>query len=416
MQTPSPLAGSAFNPAGWQTLGDQTVSSSPSSPLGNVPSNPAQWQAFAKNQANLRPYLDNLANSLGTIQTFVQHHAIGGPARQTALQNLAHFARQIDKGDPRTLTPLMLNENRKNLQLFADQLNNPKLSTEQKLGAALQMAQGLGVCKEGEALNILDATQTLSCAQSGFEGTLLQAKNKLLEQHLLAVVKHEAHLRGQSNSRLGEELEIHRVQALKNHVADQWGLPVIQDRYATLGFQNEVGPIAQAVLAQTLTPAALAGTLQTQIHELLNSLADGNLHEGMPAADLMTEPLRRALQATFGEAIGLEDCLLLSEDYSTIKLAPAQEVQNKLLQAMHKTGVLKAPAHAVHLSGSTSIEQAIHMAQQHRGPKEFTPTSTGSALLWVNLSTSLAPQEKKKKEAHNALHLLPLTPIIKRTV
>lgn len=277
---------------------------------------------------------DELNTSIHTIRQFVSDHAATGPQRANALNALDQYSKTRINATQSDLHPLTATENRKNLSLFASQLNNPTIPMERKIGAALALTEGLGVCPEGETLNILDCTQKLITQQSGMAAKLVSAKNQLLEQNLLLLVKQE--------NPHTKEMEIHHVQALKNHVAHQWGMPVIQDIYATTSFQHQAGDMASALLNETVTAQALASQVTDDLSQALINLSGMDLRQGAPSSELRTEPLRRAIQAEFGEHIDLEHCLEFSDDYSTVKLKDASDIRLHVLQAFKALGALPA--------------------------------------------------------------------------
>lgn len=305
-------------------------------PLPSVAPSGKAWVEFQNNPALHTPHIAQLNGSVQGIRKFIAKHAPAGAGRQEALGNLQHYVNTKVNCHPGSLSTLTINENRRNLYLFAQQLNNPEIPTDHKLAMALNLAKGLGVCTEGETLNILDSTQQLCNRQQGLPGLLVKTKNQLVEQHLQQLVKHEdaLHLPNQ----LASAMEIHHVQALKNHAAGQWGLTVQKDRYATAAYQAQTGHMASTLLAQTITPAVLANHVAEQLEQALISQTAPGLREGMPVELLKTEPLRRAIQAEFGQGIDLEHCLEFNEDYSEVRLKPQQEIAVHVVRAFQESG------------------------------------------------------------------------------
>lgn len=366
-------------------------------PLPSIAPSGNAWAEFKSNPALHTPHIAQLNSSVQGIHKFIAEHAPAGAGRHEALGNLQHYANAKINCPTDNLSALTVNENRRNLHLFAQQLHNPAIPTDQKLAAVLDLTKGLGVCTEGETLNILDSTQQLCNRQQGLAGLLVNTKNKLVEQHLQQLVKHEDALR--LPNQLAGDLEIHHVQALKNHVAGQWGLSVQEDRYATSAYQARAGKMASALLAQTITPAVLANHVAEQLEQALISQTAPGLREGMPAALLKTEPLRRAIQAEFGQSIDLEQCLEFNDDYSEVRLKPQQDLALHIVKAFQDIGLVPPHANPKHVLNQPTpkLEQAIEQVGELRG-------DVAHQRLLVNCINSFwfghaaTPQESKDKE------------------
>lgn len=361
----------SLNAALWRSLSEQaTPKENPKGDLPSIAPGTAAWGAFKRDSNARAPYISQLNESLKSIQHFISEQALPGQERQVALGNLQQYLHTRVNCRPSDLSPLTLNENRRNLHLFAQQLNNPAIPIDRKLGIALFLAQGLGVCKEGETLNILEGTQQLCQHQGGLAGLLVSTKNTLVEQHLQQLVKREDKVN--LPSKMAAELEIHHIQALKNHVASQWGFTVVEDRYATDNYRAQAGAQAEALLAQTITPALLANTVADMLKQALVSQAASTLTTGMPTEQLKTEPLRRAIQAEFGQNIQLEQCLEFNDDYSEVRLKPDHELALHVMHAFQEIGLISRHANPKHLLNQTQIDfdQAIEKADKLRGPLE----------------------------------------------
>jgi hypothetical protein len=393
MVEPNPLA----NAGTWQTLqkadaGPDTGASSAlleTTPSGTTPT------------ASVR---DELNTSVHTIRQFISEHAATGHQRADALKALDQYSQTRVSANIGQLHPLTAGENRKNLSLFADQLANPRIPMDKKMGVALALAQGLGVCHEGETLNILDCTQQLVSQQSGLAAKLTSAKNALIEQNLLLLVKQE--------NPHTQAMEIHHVQALKNHVASQWGLPVIQDRYATTAFQQRAGDMASALLAQTVTAKALVNQIADDLCQALINISGMDLQAGAPSDQLKTEPLRRAIQAEFGEHIELAHCLTFNDDYSEVQLKPAAEIELHLLHAIQKLGALPADTNLNHLSTEPLRNAAdVIKTLSHLRNELVQPKSQGVCIpanIWFGngfkLHQKREDEEKRKQVKHVLIH------------
>lgn len=401
-----------FLAAGWNKLATQASQATLPRAAGTdlpaiQPGSPA-WAAFKQTPESRSAYTAQLNSAVKTIQQFLGQHASTGGQRQQALGNLNDFLHTRVNCHADKLSPLVINESRRNLNLFAQQLANPNIPTDKKLSCALALAQGLGVCNEGETLNILESTQTLCSLQTGLAGVLTRTKNSLLEQHLQQLVKQEDKPRLQKN--LAQELEIHHVQALKNHVANQWGLSVVEDRYATESYQIQAGDMAEALLEQTLTPAVLANTVAEQIAQSFTRLTDHGLVKGMPTEQLKTEPLRLAIEAEFGQGIELEQCLEFNEDYTTVSLKPSHDIALHVLHNCQKMGLIHPHADLQGLlkQPAINLQQCIEQVSVLRGAvNHHRPGNTGfMPNFWSGYTKLIIPDLKRRKEQNQSKALL----------
>lgn len=400
-----------FSAAGWNQLAIQASQSALAHAAGTdlpaIAPGSAAWAAFKQSPESRGAYTAQLNDAVKSIQQFLGQHASAGSQRQQALGNLNDFLHTRVNCNADRLSPLVVNESRRNLNLFAQQLNNPNIPAEKKLSCALTLAQGLGVCNEGETLNILESTHTLCSQQAGLAGVLTRAKNSLVEQHLQQLVKHEdkPHL----SEKLAHELEIHHVQALKNHVAGQWGLSVVEDRYATASYQAQAGDMAEALLEQTITPAVLANTVAEQIAQSFNRLTGNGLTEGMPTEQLKTEPLRQAIEAEFGQGIELEHCLEFNEDYTTVCLKPQRDIALHVLHNCQKIGLIHPHADLQGLlkQPAINLQKCIEQVSSLRGAVAHRASNTGfMPNFWSGHTKLLIPEIKRREEENQAKALL----------
>lgn len=367
-----------------------------SATLPSIAPNSPAWTAFKRTPETRLAYTTQLKASIATIQQFVREHANGGIERQQALDNLDRFLQTRVNCNANALSHLVINESRRNLNLFAQQLNNPHIPADKKLSCALSLAQGLGVCNEGETLNILECTQHLCSQQSGLAGVLNRTKNSLVEQHLQELVKQEDKPR--LNENRAQELEIHHVQALKNFLAEQWGLSIAEDRYATANYQAQAGKMADELLRQTITPCLLANTVAEQIAQAFCSHSNNGLSEGMATDRFKTEPLRRAIEAEFGQEIELEQCLEFNNDYSMVRLKPQRDIALHVLHNCQKIGLIHPHANLDVLLQETTanLKDCIEKVGALRGAVAHRPaTFCFLPNFWVGYSTLPTPETKR---------------------
>lgn len=396
MHTPN----TSLNIAAFSNLQEQAESiQSTGTDLPAVAPQNKAWADFQKTSELHAPYIAQLNHSIKDIQQFIGKHAVPGAQRKTALSNLQHLLNTKVNCEAKHLSPLTVNENRRNLNLFSQQLKNPEIPLEKKLSAALNLAQGLGVCTEGETLNILESTQQLCQQQGGLAGLLVQTKNTLVEQHLQQLVKHEDSLYLRDN--VAKEVEIHHVQALKNHVAEDWGLSVVEDRYALRSYQTRTGNMAKALLKETITPVLLANTVAEKLGQALVNHTASSLTTGMPSDQLKTEPLLRAIQAEFGSSIKLEECLEFNEDYSEVRLKPQADLALHVMKAFKDIGLIDQQANPNQLLAHTtpSIQQAIDVVNDLRVLPDRRLKISISSSFWLGAVNNNDEREKKKHEA-----------------
>ena len=367
------------------------------------------WNEFTDSKTLHLPYVQQLNQSTHALRDFIQQHAANSPQKSKALANIKDFAATKVNCRPSTLTPLMVNENRRNLHLITQQLQNEAIPLQHRIGTALALAEGLNVCSEGITLNILSCASELINQQQGLAGLVIQIKNQLIDQQLLHLVRYIDSR--QLNPAQATALEIHHVQALKNHVAGQWGLTAVEDRLATKEYQQQLGPVALALLEKTITPAALAHLVADQIANKLAEFTPGDLNTGMASEQLTTEPLRRLVQADFGKSIELQHCFQFSEDYSTVKLQSREALASHVIQAFQTIGLLpaKASAHVLLSQKEVPIQDAIeHTIHLARAPTyRQTPWSTPpwNASFWLGhtlqgVAKDKPEDDRKKSKKH----------------
>ena len=104
-------------------------------PLPSIAPSGNAWAEFKSNPALHTPHIAQLNSSVQGIHKFIAEHAPAGAGRHEALGNLQHYANAKINCPTDNLSALTVNENRRNLHLFAQQLHNPAIPTDQKLAA-----------------------------------------------------------------------------------------------------------------------------------------------------------------------------------------------------------------------------------------------------------------------------------------
>ncbi|HEY1057484.1 MAG TPA: hypothetical protein VGE55_02000 [Limnobacter sp.] len=271
-----------------------------------------------------------LQTHLAAMVDYADRHLPMGKARSDCLEALRRYGqRHARRGDEHPPSPIEATAQNA-LGEFVEALGNPDLGQHHKTSALLNLAQGLGVCKEGECLNILESTRMLKGSAAGLKMRWQQAVHQLVEQQLLALVRHEGSIHRSAS--LAKQLEIHDVQTLKNHLAAEWGLPVHQDRHASAAFCQQAGNMARALLQRTVTPQAVARNLSEQLVAILTTALGSELHTGIPSSALKGDTVQRLLQTEFGDDVDLHALLEFNDDYSTVRLKPDAQIEAHLLE------------------------------------------------------------------------------------
>lgn len=321
------------------------------------------------------PYVNQLNTSIHTISEFIAQHAQTSPSKTAALSNLDLYLRKRVNCSASDLKAITFNSHRSNLNQFVAALNNPAIALDTKTTAALELAKGLGVCPEGENLNIYEQTCHLQSNQTGLLSKVLTAKNTLIDQQLLQLVRHEALLF--MSPRQAKALEIHQVQALKNHVAAQWGLVSLDDKHASSTYQQQAGKMAEVLLDQTVTPAAIAKLVAQGLRETITTHCQG-IGSGVQSSAFDYEVLKQQLELEFGNSIRLADCLDTSDDYSTVHVKSETELSTLVLDAFKPLGLIDAHANTApeHATNPPEFHALLPSLEQHRDMRAVHNTWT----------------------------------------
>ena len=321
-----------------------------------------EYKELLSNQTALRPYLATLQISISVIQRFINKHATSDGRANTqktvrVLGKLNDYLRERVNCAPCDLKAITLNQHRTDLLDFAqtlETLSNPE-EVSKGLSCAVEMAEGLGVCADGEYLNIHEQLIALKCDSTGLEKHIQIAKESLINQNLLALVRSEAAVF--MDVRQARALEIHQVQTLRNAFWQKWGLEKISDKHANDLYAEQAGQMADELIEKTVTPAAkaryVAGALRECISTYVGSYdASGNKRpngaltaqqdaayttlltskDGFPENVFEFTELEGLLQAEFGIPAGrMWDFLAMSDNGSTVALRSEDDIACALL-------------------------------------------------------------------------------------
>lgn len=256
-----------------------------------------EWKPLSSNQrqTQFKTHYDAVQNSWKGIEAFLEKsvdqavQALNAEPANPSLKTLAEGRRKalqqlkaylFDRAHPKMLDPLYLNQTREHLEEIHTHLGNQKLDRDIKLGAVMELARGLGVCKEGVALNILACAKTLNTKSlpHPLHGLYKTARDELINQHLLTAVRlshatpvHSDAQTGQPTSYreserpLHKAMEIHEVQALRNALSGELGLQYIPDKYINPHYEKAIGAIAKSHIPQLITTHAVATRVADEV-------------------------------------------------------------------------------------------------------------------------------------------------------
>ena len=241
-------------------------------------------------------------------------------SRKAAWQRMKSHVVETTK--PNMLDLFYLNQTRQHLQTIAEVLQNPAISLNDKLPELVELTHGLGVCREGVALNIMECARQMhqKALPNKLHAVYKQSRNELIHQLLLRAVRTshagaQADSANQTDSKPGlltamrenksltiESIEIHDVQALKNALGETLGLDYVADRHISRKYEAEVGAIARQVIPGLITTHSVASLMAEKIHERTKQIIGSTNSNPEHTVDLT--PLRTALNDEFG--VGLD--------------------------------------------------------------------------------------------------------------
>ncbi|HEX4879433.1 MAG TPA: hypothetical protein VFV39_06285 [Limnobacter sp.] len=320
--------------------------------------------------------------------------------RQAAWRRVKAYV--TDKTCPKMLDLFYLNQTRQHLQTIANALQNPAINEVDKLPELIELSHGLGVCKEGVAINIIECARQLH--QKGQPNKLhalyQQTRATLIDQLLLQAVR-SSHA-SQADHPMVKSFEIHDVQALRNALSESLGLARLQDKHISKQYETTVGAIAKAVIPSLVTRHAVATLMAEKIHARATQIL-GNQSAGVDALI----GLETALKDELG--VGLDVVL----DPITLEPMPKDQITEALLKGdaglpaeQHEGEVTQAQldhAMAAFFDKGTTTSEA-------RSSRRI-PTSRGmSGMLMDKLNdtgqaSKKSEEESRKKELERRLEM-----------
>ena len=310
---------------------------------------PQEWESIRKDSEAIAPYKAELLSTIREVRTFIQQHAQTGEGRKFALDGLSTFEDCKVNASASKLKLATFGQNRQNLVYLTGLLKNEDIPLQKRVATASDICKGLGVCEEGEALNIQEAIGELEKQTRGLSAKVVNSKNDLIQQHLQTLVKHET--KDYSNRKT---MEIHHVQTLKNMLASEWGLMFKDDPHATVFFQRSRGDMARVMLNRALTPASLAKHIASEIHQLCS--AEWGTQATKNYDQEAVDTLSAVLTAEMGDDLNLHDVLDTNEDYTEVRLKSHTELSALVLEKFKSLGLVDQDANCEALLAEKEVD------------------------------------------------------------
>lgn len=332
-----------------------------------------EWKSLSSNQRQTRfkAHYDAVQHSWKGIEAFLEKsvdqaaQALNAEPADTSLKTLTEGRKKalqqlkaylFDRAHPKMLDPLYLNQTREHLEEIHTHLGNQNLDSDIKLGAVMELARGLGVCKEGIALNILACAKTLNARNQPhpLHGLYKTARDELINQHLLTAVRlshatpvYSGKLTGQPTGYRESErpqhraLEIHEVQALRNALSGELGLQYIPDKYINPHYEKAIGAIAKSRIPQLITTHAVASRVADEVMNWMRGT--GLLSEQVIQVDGTSAPRQvmdisgdqyKDLCTSLQNELGLEPALLFDtpdDDFTRLALVSSETLTDRLV-------------------------------------------------------------------------------------
>ncbi|HEX5487307.1 MAG TPA: hypothetical protein VFX23_15070 [Limnobacter sp.] len=298
--------------------------------LPAVPQEQGAWIKFQQSGA-FEACRKDLLSTTAKARQFIETQVTTGAHRQRALEGLRQFEDTKVNGACSRLRPLTFGLNRVNLKQVCKLLENHQIPLAKRTAVAAELFGSLGVCAEGEAIHIEDALVTLQASSQGLASKVLTAKNRLIEQHLISLVRSES-----NESEFDKSMEIHHVQGLKNRLAEKWGLTAREDKNIDVHFQEGLAPLADALMAKTVNPTTISGNIADFLHQTLQQNLPPGHSQWHSYDKTLIEKIGNILRVEFGDQIGLHDVLEVTDDYLQFRLKSPQAIQQLVVTEMGK--------------------------------------------------------------------------------
>lgn len=313
-------------------------------------------------QDALRTVAQFAADHLPTTQ--VVHLSKQRP-RETALKALRHYASQCEK-TPQAADQHAVKLGQSLFIEFAARLQDPSIALDRKIEACRELAEGLGVCKSGEASNIQQALAGLQAP--GVLATWTRTRTTMVEQHLQALVERE--IRHSRPLETSDTMEVHDRGSVAQALQGQWRTHTIADRHASKELGHMLGDMATALLDLRVTPKAIAGVLSDTLVERARALlpkpdADGFSDYRQAAID----DLKALHKSEFAEELDTNAILEFNEDYTQVRLKPKEQLDTYFLSRAHAAGAIsEGDLHRHSTEQAMDLESAFAAVAHLRRP------------------------------------------------
>lgn len=214
------------------------------------------YQAFTQQYYTLIDNIDLWCKEMGIQKTRYTEPTPGDGKRAETLFGL--FSRKLFSLN-KFRQDLFFSEGKKALESIWVSLQDERIPLDHKKNTLLNLQRFLTVCADGVFTNILSSERLLR-EYTGISSLMDNIKFKLIEDYTIKYVR--ANHKG---SRPGDE--IHFVNAYRNHVAVQYGIPLIKDQFIPSSVPDEKKEHFASKLSHHLQPRLVRELVLSHIEE-----------------------------------------------------------------------------------------------------------------------------------------------------
>lgn len=367
-----------------------------------LPEKLSNWSKF-----RLTPKADQMQAELHSLVTdarqFISEHSTGTP-RSRALNGLAQFDNLKVNCKKTERDATIYGLTRKNLKTFNQLLKNDRIPIEQRITAAENLFETLGVCNEGVSSKVQTETENLHLSLFGLTGKFKQTK--------IATLKEIVHELVQELAPSADHLKVwdeHYANDFNNALVDQMGedlgIQKKQDAYLGGSFSNPAAKHASTVVEQFLSPELVINNLADELELLIEGSLGVKSGESIAWNSEKFETLSDNLRAGFYGELTLHDILDMDTESQDIAVKSREQMIEILVSLGKEKGVVPKDVIIKNLSSqkrpsvrelvqSLGLQKITH-AHAHAGIKLLLPS-------WLNLNTEQT--ERKKKRSNQSAH------------
>lgn len=277
-----------------------------------------------------------LQSLVSEARQFIGNHS-EGKGRSRALEGLNLFEKTRVCCKKPQRDPTIFGLTRKNLKVFNQLLKNDKIPLDQRIRAAENLCEGLGVCSEGVSSKVQNETEDLHLKLFGLEGKFKQAKITTLRAIVRELVQEVA-----PSAQHLEVWEEHYVNDFNNALIDQLGddlgIHRKEDAYLQGHFVNPATKQAGQLVQQFLTPENIVNQLTDEVEQLVSSSLGIQANELTQWDSEKFDTLSASLKANFAGELTLHDVIDLDLETNEISMKPRQEILDKLVKLGKEKG------------------------------------------------------------------------------